>query len=114
MKKILQGVCDSMGARFELHFEFGYPPTINDASMADLVRRCAVEIVGADKVFEPEPTMGGEDMSYFLQKAKGCYFFLGVSRPDCAPLHNPRFDFNEELLLLGVEAYCRIAQELLD
>jgi len=113
MRKILQGVCDSMGARFELHFEFGYPPTINDPFMADLVRRCADDVVGSDKVFEPEPTMGGEDMSYYLQRAKGCFFFLGVGRPDAAPLHNARFDFNEDVLLLGVETYCRIAQELL-
>jgi amidohydrolase len=113
MRKILQGVCDSMGARFELKFEFGYPPTTNDPFMADLVRRCAGEVVGPNKVFEPEPTMGGEDMSYYLQRAKGCYFFLGVGRPGCAPLHNARFDFDEKVLLLGVETYCRIAQELL-
>jgi amidohydrolase len=113
MRKILQGVCDSMGARFELHFEFGYPPTINDAFMADLVRKCAAHVVGSDKVFEPEPTMGGEDMSYYLQKAKGCFFFLGVGRPGCAPLHNAKFDFNEDLLLLGVETFCRTAQALL-
>ena len=113
MKKILQGVCDSMGARFELKFEFGYPPTINDPFMADLVRQCAEDIVGSDKVFEPEPTMGGEDMSYFLQKAKGCYFFLGVGRPGGAPLHNARFDFHEDVLLVGVETHCRIALELL-
>jgi len=113
IRKILQGVCDSMGARFELKFDFGYPPTINDPFMADLVRRCAEEVVGPDKVLEPEPTMGGEDMSYYLQRAKGCFFFLGVGRPGCAPLHNARFDFNEGVLLLGVETYCRIAQELL-
>ena len=113
MRKILQGVCDSMGARFELNFEFGYPPTINDPFMADLVRQCAAAMVGPDKVFEPEPTMGGEDMSYYLQKAKGCFFFLGVGRPGGAPLHNAKFDFNEDVLLLGVETYCRIAQELL-
>jgi amidohydrolase len=113
MRKILEGVCDSMGARFELKFEFGYPPTTNDPFMADLVRRCAGEVVGPNKVFEPEPTMGGEDMSYFLQRAKGCYFFLSVGRPGGAPLHNARFDFNEKVLLLGVETYCRIAQELL-
>lgn len=113
MRRILQGVCDSMGARFELEFEFGYPPTINDASMADLVRRCAQQTVGGDRVFEPEPTMGGEDMSYYLQKAKGCYFFLGVGRPGGAPLHNAKFDFNEDVLLVGVETCCRIALELL-
>lgn len=113
MRRILQGVCDSMGARFELNFEFGYPPTINDPFMADLVRQCAAAMVGPDKVFEPEPTMGGEDMSYYLQKAKGCFFFLGVGRPGDAPLHNAKFDFNEDVLLLGVETYCRIALELL-
>ena len=109
IRKILQGVCDSMGARFELKFDFGYPPTINDPFMADLVRRCAEEVVGPDKVLEPEPTMGGEDMSYYLQRAKGCFFFLGVGRPGCAPLHNARFDFNEDVLLIGIETYCRIA-----
>jgi amidohydrolase len=113
IRKIVQGVCDSMGARFELKFEFGYPPTINDPFMADLVRRCAEKVVGKSNVLEPEPTMGGEDMSYYLQKAKGCFFFLGVGRPGCAPLHNERFDFNEELLLLGVETYGRTALELL-
>jgi amidohydrolase len=111
--KIVQGVCDSMGARFELNIDFGYPPTINDPFMADLVRQCAAEVVGRDKILEPEPTMGGEDMSYYLQRAKGCFFFLGVGRPGGAPIHNARFDFNEEVLLLGVETYCRIALELL-
>jgi len=109
IRKIVQGVCDSMGARFELKFDFGYPPTINDPFMADLVRRCAEEVAGPDKVLEPEPTMGGEDMSYYLQRAKGCFFFLGVGRPGCAPLHNARFDFNEDVLLIGIETYCRIA-----
>jgi len=113
MRKIVQGVCDSMGARFELKFEFGYPPTINDPFMADLVRRCAEDVVGPGNVLEPEPTMGGEDMSYYLQRAKGCFFFLGVGRPDGAPLHNAKFDFNEDVLLSGVETYCRVALELL-
>ncbi|MBN2125057.1 MAG: amidohydrolase [Deltaproteobacteria bacterium] len=113
IRKIVQGVCDSMGARFELSFGFGYPPTINDPFAADLVRRCAQEVVGPDNVLDQEQTMGGEDMAYYLQRAKGCFFFLGVGRPDCAPLHNAGFDFNEDVLLLGVETYCRIALELL-
>jgi amidohydrolase len=113
IRKILKGVCESMGASFEFTYSRGYPPTINDSSMVDVVRRCAGGVVGKDKVVEPEPTMGGEDMSFFLQKAKGCFFFLGVGRPGCAPLHNASFDFNEDVLLLGVETYCRAAVELL-
>lgn len=113
IRNILKGVCESMGAGFELNYSKGYPPTINDADMAEVARRAAVGAAGEDKVFELEPTMGGEDMSFYLQKAKGCFFFLGVGRPGCAPLHNAGFDFNEALLLLGVETYCRIALDLL-
>jgi amidohydrolase len=102
-----------MDASYELIFEKGYPPTINDAEMADFVRKCAAEVVGESQVIEPEPTMGGEDMAYFLEKTKGCFFFLGVGRENSTPIHNPEFDLNEDVLPLGVETYCRIASEML-
>jgi len=113
LEKIIGGVCRSMGATHELDFQPGYPPTVNDAEMAELVRNCASKVVGEDHVIEPELTMGGEDMSYFLEKAKGCFFFLGVGREGGAPIHNAKFDLNEEMLLSGVETYCRIVWELL-
>ncbi|HDZ24667.1 MAG: amidohydrolase [Deltaproteobacteria bacterium] len=113
MERVIRGVCESMGASHELDYVFGYPPLINDAEVAALVHRCAEEVVGKERVIVPEPTMGGEDMAYFLEKAKGCYFFLGVGREGCASLHNPKFDFNEKTLSLGVETYCRVAWELL-
>jgi metal-dependent amidase/aminoacylase/carboxypeptidase family protein len=103
----------ALGADFELKFERGYPPTINDESMLEVVRRCAEQVVGKDRVVEPDPTMGGEDMAYYLQKSKGFFFALGVGREDGAPIHNPEFDFNEEVLLLGVETHCRIGLDLL-
>ena len=111
--KIVRGVCESMGAEYQLDYARGYPPTINDEVMADLVRRCAREVVGRENVLEPKPTMGGEDMAFFLEKSKGCYFCLGVGKEGGAPIHNPKFDFNDELLILGVETYCRVALELL-
>ena len=113
MNRIVRGVCESMGARYELKYQKGYPPTINDAFMADLVRKCASDVVGIDNVVEPESTMGGEDMSFYLQRSKGCFFFLGVGREDGAPVHNAHFDFNEDNLLPGVETFCRVALELL-
>ena len=102
-----------MGAGYELKYSQGYPPLHNDADMAQVVDRCAAEVVGKDKVIEPESTMGGEDMAFYLEKSKGCFFFLGVGRDGCAPIHNSRFDFNEDVLLLGVETYCRVALDLL-
>lgn len=111
--KVVNGVCASMGAGYELTFTPGYPPTVNDARMADVVRRCAAQVVGEKRVVEPELTMGGEDMSFFLQRAPGCYYCIGVGREGAAPLHNSKFDFNEELMLLGVETHCRVALDLL-
>jgi amidohydrolase len=111
--RVVRGVCESMGAGYELNFSWGYPPTVNDASMSEVVRRCAVQVVGADRVVVPDLTMGGEDMSFFLQQAPGCYYCIGVGREGAAPLHNPKFDFNEDLMLLGVETHCRVALDLL-
>ncbi len=113
MERIVRGVCESMGASYELDYTHGYPPLINDVRVTRMVRQCAEAAVGKENVLEPEPTMGGEDMALFLEKAKGCFFFLGAGRRGCAPLHNPRFDFNEKILSTGVEIYCRIAQNLL-
>jgi len=113
LDKVVRGVCESMGAEFELKFSKGYPPTINNDSMAELVRRCAQKVVGEDNVVEPDLTMGGEDMSFFLEQSKGCFYALGVGRQEFTPVHNPRFDFNEDVLALGVETHCRTALELL-
>lgn len=113
LKKVIGGVCESMGADFELKFEKGYPPTINDDDISEVIRRCAAEVVEPEKVLEPPKTMGGEDMSFFLQQAKGCFYVLGVGRDGYAPVHNPKFMFNEDVLPLGVETHCRAALELL-
>jgi amidohydrolase len=113
IERVVQGVCASMGAGYELNYVRGYPPTVNDAGVAETVRRAATAVVGAERVEVPELTMGGEDMSFFLQRAPGCFYCLGVGRPGGAPLHNSRFDFREELMLLGVETHCRVALELL-
>jgi len=113
MDKIVRGVCEAMGAKYELNYQQNYPPLLNDPQMAEVVRRCAALVAGREKVIEPEPTMGGEDMAFYLEKSKGCFFFLGVGREGCATIHNPKFDFNEEVLLTGMETYCRVGMDLL-
>jgi len=113
IERVVKGVCDSMGAGYELKYAKGYPPTVNDPGMAETVRRCAAAVVGPERVEVPELTMGGEDMSFFLQQVPGCFYCLGVGRPDGAPLHNSRFDFREDLMGIGVETHCRVALEML-
>jgi len=110
---VVSGICQAMGASYELDYQAGYPVTVNDEWMAGEINTVAASVVGQDNVIVPDPTMGGEDMSFYLERSKGCFFFLGVGRPGCAPLHNPRFQFNEDVLLTGVEIYCRAALKLL-
>lgn len=113
LEKVVRGVCESMGADYVFDFIQGCPPVMNDPEMAQLVGSCAGAVVGNDNVVEPEPTMGGEDMSFFMEAAKGCYYFIGAGRDGGAPIHNPKFDLNEDILSYGVETYCRIIWELL-
>ena len=75
--------------------------------------RNAGQVVGVDSVVVPDMTLGGEDMSFFLERAPGCFFCLGAGNDSYAGIHNPRFGFNEEILLTGVETYCRAAIDLL-
>ena len=113
LEKIISGICNAMGARYEFSFDKGYPPVINDAFMSDVVCRCAQATVGNNQVLEPDPSMGGEDMAYYLERSKGCFFCLGTGRKDGSSIHNARFDFNEDILATGVEVFCRTAIDLL-
>ena len=113
LEKVVRGVCQSMGADFELSYRQGYPVTINDDFMAEVTRRCAAKVVGKEQVVEPQSTMGGEDFAYYLQKSKGCFFVLGVGREGSVPVHSSNFDFNPENMCLGVETFCRVALDLL-
>ena len=113
LERIISGVCASMGAQYDLSFQPGYPPLANDQALAALAKECVVQAWGPESLAEPEPTMGSEDMAFFLEKAPGCMLLLGVGRPGSVSLHNPCFDFNEEVLGRGVEMYCRLTLKLL-
>jgi amidohydrolase len=112
MRKIVSHVCASMGADYEMTYTQGYPVTVNDGDMADLVKTCAAAVVGPDNIVTPRRTMGGEDFSFFLREAQGAYFALGAGHEGGASVHNPAFDINENILLTGVETFCRITLEL--
>ncbi|MEJ5377291.1 MAG: M20 family metallopeptidase [bacterium] len=113
MERVVDGVCRAMGAHYEFRYSKGCPPLVNDQEVAKLIAEVAAQVVGKQRVLEPEPTTTGEDMSWYLEKVPGCYFFLGIGQEGCAPLHNPRFQFQEDVMLTGVEILCRGALELL-
>ena len=119
MQELAEHTCAAFGARCEFEFRRNYPPTVNHPAETAFVEKVLGEIVGADNVLPFEPTMGAEDFSYFLQAKPGCYFTIGNgdgSHRDgghgigpCM-LHNPSYDFNDELIPLGATAWVRIAE----
>jgi amidohydrolase len=117
IEAIIAGICQSHGAKYELDYQKYYPPVINDPKIAELVRSIALEVVETPLGVVPEcQTMGGEDMSFFLKQVPGCYFFLGSANRDrglAYPHHHPRFDFDETVLMMGVEIFTRCVERFL-
>ncbi|NET36682.1 MAG: amidohydrolase [Cyanothece sp. SIO1E1] len=115
IEQVIAGICQSHGASYELDYWELYPPVINNEAMANLVRSIATDVVETPAGVVPEcQTMGGEDMSFFLQEVPGCYFFLGSANADkglAYPHHHPRFDFDETALSMGVEIFVRCVEK---
>ena len=115
IEQVIAGICQSQGANYEFEYSRLYPPTINNPQMAELVRSIALDVVETPAGIVPEcQTMGGEDMSFFLQAVPGCYFFLGSANPDkdlAYPHHHPRFNFDETALETGVEMFVRCVEK---
>jgi amidohydrolase len=115
VEQVIAGVCQSQGARYKLDYWSLYPPVLNDRAIAQLVRSVAETVVETPAGIVPEcQTMGGEDMSFFLQEVPGCYFFLGSANADrglAFPHHHPRFDFDETALSMGVEIFVRCVEK---
>lgn len=114
IEQIVAGICQAHGASYELDYQSLYPPVINDGAIADLVRSVAETVVESPIGVVPNcQTMGGEDMSFFLQEVPGCYFFLGSANSQIGldyPHHHPRFDFDETALGMGVEIFVRCVE----
>ena len=126
IEQLISGVCEMHGATYELSYEKYYPPLINNPRITELVRNVALDVVADtdslmpnnlisnDRVTPHCQTMGGEDMSYFLQEVPGCYFFLGSANGDRGltfPHHHPHFNIDETALALGMELFIRCVEQ---
>lgn len=115
IEQITAGICQTYGANYDFEYWKLYSPVINNPEMAELVRSVAQEVIETPIGVVPEcQTMGGEDMSFFLEEVPGCYFFLGSANPEkdlAYPHHHPRFDFDEIVLPMGVEIFVRCMEK---
>ena len=122
MRQIAEHTCAAHEATCEFEFLRNYPPTVNAEAEAEFARRVMVSIVGEDQVDPQEPTMGAEDFAYMLQAKPGAYCFIangdgshremGHGGGPCT-LHNPSYDFNDDLIPLGATYWVRLAEEWL-
>jgi hippurate hydrolase len=101
IEALARGVAKGMRGDANLDYTFSYPVTVNDEGAADRVLGVAENLFGAESVLElPNPSMGGEDFAFFLEKVPGAFIWLGVGE-DVSGLHTPQFAFDEEVLPRG-------------
>ena len=104
MERIIEGLCDALRLDFEFEYLWGYPPTVNDAGMNDVVREVGREIVGAENLVDPHDLMmWAEDMSFMQIERPGAYFVVGVRSHEIGiePQHSARYDIDERALEVG-------------
>ncbi len=108
----VQHICAAFGARGELRYERHYPATINNPEHAGICADIARQLVGAEQVQRAmPPSMGAEDFAFMLQQRPGAYIWLGNGQTgEGHGLHNPHYDFNDEILPLGASYWVALVQ----
>jgi amidohydrolase len=104
-------VARALGGDYQLKFEIGYPPMVNDPAVSKLIHSVGVEMLGESHVSsDPEKTMGAEDFGYMTACAPGAMFTLGCRiEGDERKHHSPRFDIDERCLPLGTALLAEMA-----
>jgi len=115
MKKMAELIATAMSGTCEFEVICGYPLLQNDVRLTQQLEDAAVAYLGRDNVVAADPMMIAEDFAYYGRSAPACFYFLGtgnIGKGIVAPLHNPRFDIDEEALEVssGLMAYMALKQ----
>lgn len=116
VRRVCAGIEATYGARIELHYEHGYPPTINAAAPSAICREVAREVAGNEAVkTNLPPSMGAEDFAYLCREVPGCYVWLGngPGARGCM-LHSPHYDFNDDIIATGIRYWVRLTERVLE
>lgn len=113
IKEFTEQTCAAYGAKAIVEIPVGYPSLFNDPALTNLARGWAEEYVGTDNVHELDMRMAGEDFSFYTHHVPGCFFRIGTNKDNkefLAPVHNARFDINEESMKtgMGMMAWCAV------
>jgi amidohydrolase len=116
IRRVAEGACAALGASMALRYERRYPPTVNSPTETEIAAATAAGLVGGDNVRRDLlPSMGAEDFAWFLENKPGAYIWIGNGAgAGQAMLHNPHYDFNDEILPLGASYWARLAESVLE
>ena len=110
LKELCKGYSRGFGGKIKLDYNYGYPPTVNHPRETKFAAEVAKEIVGVQNVYiNAKPIMASEDFSYMIEKRPGCYFHVGQGVG--AAVHNPKYDFNDELLPIGASFFVKLVEK---
>ena len=112
MRRIAEGIAGSMGASLSWRYERRYPPTVNSSTETEIAAAAAEIVGGQNLVRDFTPSMGSEDFAFMLQAKPGCYILIGNGDASSS-LHNPHYDFNDEILPLGASYWSRLVERVL-
>jgi len=113
MEKIVSGICAAHGASYEFSYRRNFVPTVNTAAEADIAAGIARQVVGPDNVVgDSRPVMTSEDFGYMLQARPGAYLLLGNGEEGVGgcSLHNPAYDFNDDILSIGADFWVELVE----
>ncbi|MFZ9036889.1 MAG: M20 aminoacylase family protein [Gammaproteobacteria bacterium] len=113
MERIVSGICAAHGASYEFSYRRNFVPTINTPAEADIAAATARLVVGPDNVVgDSRPVMASEDFGYMLQARPGAYLLLGNGEEGVGgcSLHNPAYDFNDDILSIGADFWVTLVE----
>ena len=108
---IVNSTSHAFGAKAIIDFHKGYPATVNHQEQSIFAYNIAKKVIGLKASNHQKPMMGSEDFSYFLNKVPGCFAWIGNG--NSASLHNPKYDFNDDVLSIGSSFLASLAEERL-
>lgn len=112
MRQITENLAEAFGAKATLDFRPVFVPLVNTPDETRFCADVAAGLVGEENVNRSQPLiMGSEDFSFMLEKCPGAYIRIGNGAdPNVGMLHNPSYDFNDEILALGASYWVRLAE----
>jgi hippurate hydrolase len=115
IRDVVQAQAAVYGARAEVTYEASYPVLVNDAAMTDFASGVARDWVGDEgMIADLQPLTGSEDFAWFLQKCPGCYLIIGNGDGEgSCMVHNPGYDFNDDILMTGAGYWVRLVERFL-